>query len=75
MNKSREKTSKEISERKSKRPVKKYQEADLEVMISRISSESKPKEKVKETSKWILYIIYAIIIVVVLIFMVKYFFV
>jgi hypothetical protein len=45
------------------------------VMISRINSESKPKEKVKELSKWIIYIIYMIIIVAILIFLIKYFFV
>lgn len=71
----REKTSQEIAERKSKRPARKYQEWDLEVMISRISAESKPTEKAKETSKWILYIIYAIVFVVIIIFMVKYFYV
>jgi phosphoenolpyruvate-protein kinase (PTS system EI component) len=36
VDKNREKTSQEMLERKSKRPVNKYQEADLEVMISRI---------------------------------------
>jgi hypothetical protein len=51
VDKNREKTSQEILERKSRRPAKKYQEADLEVMISRINSESKPKEKAKELSK------------------------
>jgi hypothetical protein len=73
VDKNREKTSQEIMERKSKRPVVNYQEADLEVMISRISAESKPIEKTKETSKWILYIIYTIIFVVIIIFSVKYF--
>ena len=70
----REKTSQEIAERKNKRPAKKYQEWDLELMISRINAESKPKEKTKETSKWILYIIYAIIFITIIIFMIKYFF-
>lgn len=71
----RAKTSKEILERKNKRPAQKYQNADLEVMISRISNESKPKEKTKEVSKRILYLIYIIIIIVILIFMIKYFFI
>ena len=74
VDKNREKTSQEILERKSKRPVNKYQEADLEVMISRIWAESKPKEKTKEISKRILYIIYAIVFIAVMIFTVKYFF-
>ena len=73
VDKNREKTSQEMMERKSKRPAVNYQEADLEVMISRISTESKPIEKTKETSKWILYIIYTIIFVVIIIFSVKYF--
>ncbi len=75
VDKKREKTSQEIIERKSKRPAKKYQEWELELMISRVSVESKPKDKVKETSKQILYIIYAIIFLVVLIFIIKYFFI
>jgi hypothetical protein len=75
VDKNREKTSKEISERKSKRPAKNYQEWDLELLITRVSVESKPKDKTKETSKRILYIIYAIIIITVLIFIVKYFFI
>ena len=62
VDKNREKTSQEMIERKSKRPTKKYQEWDLDVLISRVSIESKPKENVKETSKIILYIIYAAII-------------
>ena len=64
-----------MAERKSKRPAKQYQEWDLEVMISRISAESKPTEKTKETSKRILYIIYTIIFIIILVFMIKYFFV
>ena len=75
VDKNREKTSKEISERKGKRPAKNYQEWDLELLITRVSVESKPKDKTKETSKRILYIIYAIIIITVLIFIVKYFFI
>lgn len=75
VNKNREKTSQEIMEKKSKRPITKYNAADLEVMISRVSVESKPKEKVQQTSKWILYIIYTIIIIAILIFAIKYFFV
>jgi hypothetical protein len=63
-----------MAERKSKRPKREYKEWDLEVMISRIWAESKPKEKAKELSKWILYIIYTIIIIAIIIFMVKYFF-
>ena len=74
VDKNREKTSQEMIERKSKRPVRNFQEWDLEVMISRISAESKPKEKTKEVSKWMLYLVYAIIIVLIIIFGVKYFF-
>ena len=73
VDKNREKTSQEMMERKSKRPVVNYQEADLEVMISRISAESRPTEKTKETSKWALYIIYTVIFLVIIIFAVKYF--
>jgi heme/copper-type cytochrome/quinol oxidase subunit 2 len=62
-------------ERKNKRPAQNFKEWDLEVMISRIWAESKPKEKTKETSKWILYIMYTIVIIAIIIFMVKYFFV
>lgn len=71
----REKTSQEILERKSKRPVKKFQEADIEVMISRISVESsKPKENTKKISKWVVYMIYVIVLFFVIIFCIKYFF-
>jgi hypothetical protein len=61
-------------ERKNKRPAQNFQEWDLEVMISRIDSESKSKEKVKKTSKWILYLIYTIIILAIIVFWIKYFF-
>jgi len=74
VDKNREKTSQEIIERKSKRPTKKYQEWDLDVLISIVSIESKPKGNVKETSKTILYIIYAAIIITILIFIAKFFF-
>ncbi len=74
VNKNREKTSQEIMERKSKRPTKKFQEWDLDVLISRISIESKPKDKTKKTSKLILYIIYTIIIIAILTFIIKFFF-
>ena len=74
VDKNREKISQEMIERKSKRPVKQYQEWDLEVMISRIWAESKPTEKTKETSKKILYIIYTIIFIIILVFITKYFF-
>lgn len=74
VDKNREKTSQEILERKNKRPAEKYQEADLEVMISRIGVESKPKEKTKELGKRIVYIIYVIIIIAIILFIVKYFF-
>lgn len=74
VDKNREKTSQEIMERKSKRPTKKFQEWDLDVLISRVSIESKPKDKTKKTSKLILYIIYTIIIITILIFFVKFFF-
>ena len=71
--KSREKTLHEMIERKKKRPTEKTQKWDLEVMISRISAESKPKEKIKEFSKILTYIIYTIIIVATLIFITKWF--
>ena len=70
----REETSKEIVERKSKRPATKYQEGDLEVMISRISSESQPKNLKKKNYKKIIYAIYVIIMVAFVIFCIKYFF-
>ena len=74
VDKNREKTSRDMIERKSKRPIREYQEWDLEVIISRISAESKPKEDTRKISKGILYIIYLIIIIIILILMVKYFF-
>lgn len=74
VDKNREKTSQEMMERKSKRPTQKFQEWDLEVMISRIDAESKPKEKTKEVSKWILYLVYTIIVLAIIIFCIKYFF-
>lgn len=74
VDKNREKTSQEMIERKNKRPAQNFKEWDLEVMISRIDAESKPKEKVKETSKWILYLIYTIIIIAIIAFWIKYFF-
>lgn len=70
----REQTSTEIMERKSKRPTTKYQKGDLEVMISRISEDSKPKESTKKTSKLIMWIIYAFIIFVILMMCAKIFF-
>ena len=74
VDKNREKTSQEMIERKSKRPTKKYQEWDLDVLISRVSIESKPNVKTKKTSKLVLYIIYTIIIIAILIFIAKFFF-
>lgn len=74
VDKNRERTSQDMIERKSKRPIREYQEWDLEVMISRISAESKPKEDTRKISKGILYIIYLIIIIIILILMAKYFF-
>lgn len=74
VDKNREKTSQEIMERKSKRPIKKFQEWDLDVLISRVSIESKPKDRTKKTSKLILYIIYTIIIIAILTFIIKFFF-
>lgn len=71
----REKTSQEMRERKEKRPSNNYKEWDLDVLISRLSIESKPKNNVKEASRWLLYIIYVIIIILILIFIVKFFFV
>ena len=70
----REQTSKEIVERKSKRPATIYQEGDLEVMISRISNESQPKNLKKKNYKKIIYVIYVIIIVTFVIFCIKHFF-
>ena len=74
VDKNREKTSQEMIEKKNKRPAQNFKEWDLEVMISRIDAESKPKEKDKETSKWILYLIYTIIIIAIIAFWIKYFF-
>lgn len=68
----REKTSQEIIEKKSKRPATQYQEADLEVMISRISNESQPKKK-KRNNKWVIYLIYAIIMIAIVISCIKFF--
>ena len=75
VDKNREKTSQEILERKRKRPTNNYKEWDLDVLISRVSIESKPNNKTKETSKLILYILYTLIIIAILIFIVKFFFV
>ena len=75
VNENREKTSQEMIERKSKRSDTEYNTADLEVMISRISNESKNKEKAKNISKRIVYIIYTIIIVAILLFIIKYLFI
>lgn len=74
VNKNREKTSKEIVEKKNKRPASNYQEADLEVMISRISNESNPKKTTHKNSKLIIYLIYIIIMVAIVVFCIKYFF-
>ena len=71
--KKREETSQEMTERKSRRPSAKYQEADLEVMISRISNESQPKNIKKKNRKWIIYTIYAIIMIAILISCIKFF--
>lgn len=60
-------TSKDMAERKSKRPAVNYQNADIEVMISRISEESKDKEPNK-SSKMFVYLIYIVIILVIIIF-------
>ena len=65
-------TSKDMAERKSKRPAVNYQNADIEVMISRISEESKDKEPNK-SSKMFVYLIYIVIILVIIIFWIKYF--
>lgn len=71
VDKNREETSKDMTERKSKRPPTKIQSGDLEVMISRISETSKPKHKVKKTSRILVWIIYAIIIFSLLMLCVK----
>ena len=73
VDKNREKTALEMQERKSKRPNRKYQEWDLEIMISRITTNSKPKRKAQEISKKIIYLIYIILIILILIFAIKYF--
>ena len=73
VDKNREKTSQEMMERKKKRSDNNYKEWDLDVLISRVTIESKPKENTKEISKWILYIIYTIILIIILIFTVKFF--
>ena len=70
----REETSKEIVERKSKRPATKYQEGDLEVMISRISSESQPKNLKRKKYQRIIYAIYTIIMVAIVVSCIKHFF-
>lgn len=75
VDKNREKTSQEMQERKSKRAIQNFQKWDLELMISRITTESQSKEHTKKTSKGILYLIYIIIILLILIFVIKYFFV
>lgn len=74
VDKNREKISKEIIEKKSKRQATKYQEADLEVMISRISYESNPKKSGNKNSKLIIYWIYIIIMIAIVVFCIKYFF-
>ena len=63
-----------IIERKSKRPAVNHQEADIEMMISRISSESNLKISEKKHHKTIAYVIYIIIIIIIIIFCVKYYF-
>ncbi len=75
VDKNREKTSQGIIEKKSKRPTKNFQEWDLEVMISRISIESKPKEKNNKISKSILYAIYIIFIIIIVTIVIKSFFI
>lgn len=74
VDKNREQTSKEMLDRKIKRPATKYQEADLEVMISRISDESNPKKPTHKNTKKVIYAIYIIIMIAFMIFCIKYFF-
>ena len=74
VDKNREKTSQEIIERKKNKSSQNYQNADLEVMISRIDAESKPKVKTREISRRIANILYIVIIFTVLIFVVRYVF-
>ena len=71
--KNRDKTSQKIIEKKSKRPARKYQEADVEAMISRISIENSSVKTDKQSSKWLIYLIYIIIIIVALLFVMKNF--
>lgn len=73
VDKNREKTSQKIMERKNNRVDMKWQEGNLELMISRIYTESNATSKTKSVSKSILYIIYTIIIILILIFIIKYF--
>ena len=75
VDRNREKTSQEMIERKSKRPNKKYEEWELELMISRVKVESGPKESTQKISKWIIYLIYIIMVILIIIFCIKYFFV
>ena len=74
VDKNREQTSKEIADRKSKRPKRKYEEGELEVMISRISNENQPKNLKKNNTKKILYAIYIIILIMLVIICIKYLF-
>ena len=74
VDKNREKTSQEMVERKRKRPAKKFQEWDLELLISRVSIENSTADKNKTRNKWILYIIYIMIIIILLILMINFFF-
>ena len=73
VNKNREETSQRIIERKENRPILQHQEANLEMMISKIRNESHPKKDAKEISKWILNILYIIVIAIIIIFSIKYF--
>lgn len=74
VNKNREQTSKEMADRKSKRPERKYEDGELEVMISRISNENQPKKIKKNNTKKILYAIYIIILIMFVIICIKYLF-
>ena len=63
----------EISQKKSKRNPKDYENINLEVMISRISEDSKPKKKSSNAWKRILYIIYIVLICFTLYIWIRFF--
>ena len=73
VNKNREKTFKKIEEKRSKRPSIKYQDADLEIMLSRINIQNKQKETSKFRRLFV-YLFCIFFILVVLFFWIKFLF-